>query len=170
MNHSALLSFNDCFDCSDEMTGLMWLYLLDHFKTVSIISTLDLLIFLFNTWPAIQTLWVCIQAYRKCDGITPQPREVLSPMQEWLIQEMKISTARLLYQKLEKEKPSQPSPIWNNLETPWSLAGWTFPLQRESNPTHPDFARWLSTFCYETSNCNFITLEGFTDELRYFYG
>lgn len=86
-----------------EMTGLIQLYLLDHFKTISIISTLDLLIFsLFNTWPAIQALCVCMLAYGKRDGIMPQPKEASSPRWEWLIQETKVSTARLLYHKLEK--------------------------------------------------------------------
>lgn len=150
MNHSALLSFNDCFDCSDEMTGLIWLYLLDYFKIISIISTLDLLIFLFNTWPAIQTLCVCMLACGKCDGITPQPREVLSPTWEWLIQEMKISTAGLLYQKLEKRSLHSSLPYEIILKHPGvGLDGHFLCKKNGSNPTHPDFARWLSTLLWD---------------------
>lgn len=151
MNHSALLSFNDCFDCSDEMTRLIWLYLLDYFKIISIISTLDLLIFLFNTWPAIQTLCVCMLACGKCDGITPQPREVLSPTWEWIDSRNENQHCWVTVPEAGKEKPSQLSPIWNNFKTPWSWAGWTFPLQKKngSNPTHPDFARWLSTSLWD---------------------
>lgn len=44
-----------------EIIGPILLYLPDCFKTISIISALDLLIFsLFNIWPVIETLFVSV--------------------------------------------------------------------------------------------------------------
>lgn len=76
MSHSTLLRLNDCFDCS-RITGLILLYLLHHSKTISIIWTIDLLIFLLVQHLASNPdyLFVCVMVSGKRDGAMPRPGE-----------------------------------------------------------------------------------------------